>query len=105
MNSVMRSVAMLTTACQHKVCAESVRIEERIGLDRDQADVPPPSSRWCSSRRENKRHRATFRPTWKYLNREDRWLGSRRIGALKASSSMIATRGLSPNVTSHAVRG
>jgi hypothetical protein len=31
-----------TTACQPKVCAESVRIEERIGLDRDQADVTPP---------------------------------------------------------------
>src|ERR1700739_4345461 len=31
-------------------------------------------------------------------------IGSRRIGALKASSSMIATRGLSPNVTSPSAR-
>lgn len=31
-------------------------------------------------------------------------LGSRRIGALKASSSMIVTRGLSPNVTSPSAR-
>jgi hypothetical protein len=77
------SVAMLRSLNEqrHEKCrdadcpmpAESVRIEERIGLDRDRADVAPPWSRRCSSRRENKRHGATFRRTRKHLNCEHRW--------------------------------